>query len=77
LAALAAYVDALALDVLKEGALLWSIDVPEAEIVLVDGGHLSVLPLQAADATVEPQSELTAFPNKRCDVDHTAICRRA
>src|SRR5262249_47195981 len=44
LAALAVYVHALALDVLKEGPLLWSIDVPEAEIVLVDGGHLSVLP---------------------------------
>jgi hypothetical protein len=39
LAALAVYGDALTLDVLKESALLWSIDVPEAEIVLVDGDH--------------------------------------
>jgi hypothetical protein len=39
-AAFASCADALPLDVLKEGALLWPVDLPEAEIVLVDGGHL-------------------------------------
>ena len=38
-ATLAGRGDALAPDVLKEGALLGAIDLPEAEIVLVDGGH--------------------------------------
>jgi hypothetical protein len=35
----ASRIDALALDVLKECAFLWPIDVPEAEIVVVDDGH--------------------------------------
>lgn len=35
----ASHVDALALDVFKECAFLWPIDVPEAEIVVVDDGH--------------------------------------
>jgi hypothetical protein len=61
LAALAVYVDALALDVFKEGALLRSIDVPEAEIVLVNGGHLS-LPSQAAEHTVKRKTKLTEVP---------------
>jgi hypothetical protein len=34
-ATLASYQYALALDILKEGALLWPVDVPEAEIILV------------------------------------------
>jgi hypothetical protein len=34
-AALASYNYALALDILKEGPLLWPVDVPKAEIVLV------------------------------------------
>jgi hypothetical protein len=34
-ATLASYKYALALDVLKEGALLWPVEVPEAEIILV------------------------------------------
>jgi hypothetical protein len=38
-ATLASYEDALALDMLKERPLLWFVDVPEAEIVLVDA-HL-------------------------------------
>jgi hypothetical protein len=42
LATLASYEDALALDMLKERPLLWLVDVPEAEIVLVDA-HLSAL----------------------------------
>ena len=39
-ATLAGYNYALALDILKESALLWPVDVPEAEIILVDA-HLS------------------------------------
>ena len=39
-AALAVYVDALTLDVLKERVLLRSVVVPEAEFVLIDGGIL-------------------------------------
>ena len=35
LATLASYNYALALDVLKEGTLLWPVDVPKAEIMLV------------------------------------------
>jgi hypothetical protein len=35
-------VDALAPNVLKEGAFLRPVDLPETEIVLVSGGHLSV-----------------------------------
>ena len=42
MATLASYEDALALDPLKERPLLWLVDVPEAEIVLVDA-HLSAL----------------------------------
>ena len=34
--------DAFALDVLKKGVLFGAIDLPEAEVVLVDGGHFSV-----------------------------------
>lgn len=60
-AALAGDGDAFALDVLEEGALLRSIDVPEAEIILVDGGHLS-FPLQAADHTAKPQLESSRVP---------------
>jgi len=60
-AALAVYVDALALDVLKEGALLRSIDLPETEIVLIDGGHLS-FPVRAANETVNPSTGVTEFP---------------
>jgi hypothetical protein len=41
-ATLAVYVDALTLDVFEERPLLWPVDVPEAEIILVDA-HLSAL----------------------------------
>jgi hypothetical protein len=34
-ATLTSYKYALALDIMKEGALLWPVDVPEAEIILV------------------------------------------
>jgi hypothetical protein len=43
-ATLAGRGDTLALNVLKEGALLWPVNVPEAEIIVTDGGHLSVFP---------------------------------
>jgi hypothetical protein len=75
LAALAVYVNAFALDVLKEGALLRCVDVPEAEIVLVDGGHFERPPLPTADETANLKLKLTEFRFKRCDLDHTAICR--
>jgi hypothetical protein len=39
-AALAVRRDALALDVLDECTFLWAVDVPEAEIILVDNSHL-------------------------------------
>ena len=39
-ATLASYNYALALDILKEGPLLWPVDVPEAEIILVPA-HLT------------------------------------
>jgi hypothetical protein len=52
LAALAVCVDALTLDVLKECELVWPIDVPEAEIVLVYGGHFERPPLPAVDETL-------------------------
>ena len=39
-ATLASYNSALALDMLKEGPLLWPVDVPEAEIILVPA-HLT------------------------------------
>jgi hypothetical protein len=50
-AALAVYVDALALDVLKEGVFLWSIDVPEAEIVL---SHFERPPLPSGGRDRQP-----------------------
>jgi hypothetical protein len=36
--------DTLALDVVKEGALLWPVNVPEAEIIVTDRGHFERLP---------------------------------
>jgi hypothetical protein len=35
--------DALPLDVLKEGLLLWPANVPEAKIVLIGGSHFQRL----------------------------------
>jgi hypothetical protein len=35
------------LDVLKECAFLWPIDVPEAEIIVVDDGHFDRLGLSS------------------------------
>jgi hypothetical protein len=46
------------LDVLKEGALLGPVDLPEAEIVLVDSGHLSAL---EAEKDVQEFGALIAF----------------
>jgi hypothetical protein len=42
LATIAGFCEALALDVVKEGLLFLSIDVPKAEIIFVTGDHLSV-----------------------------------
>jgi acetamidase/formamidase len=44
-ATLASYNYALALDILKESALLWPVDVPEAEVMLVRA-HLTPPPPQ-------------------------------
>jgi hypothetical protein len=38
LAAITSFLDALALYVLKKSLLYWPVDLPEAEVVLVDGG---------------------------------------
>lgn len=43
-AALASCLEALSPNVLKEGALIGPVDVPEAEIVLIGGGHLNRSP---------------------------------
>jgi hypothetical protein len=43
--------DASALNVLKECLFLWSVDVPEAEIVLIDGGHWRFLPVIGLEET--------------------------
>jgi len=50
-AARASCSEALALDVLEEGALLGAIDLPKAEIVLVYGGHCNTPPGAGAEAT--------------------------
>jgi hypothetical protein len=47
---LAVSVDALTLDLLKERPLLWPVDVPEAEIILVDA-HLNA-PMIVAGAII-------------------------
>ena len=44
-AALAVHKGALALDMLKERAFSWAVDVPEAEIILVDCSHLDRPPV--------------------------------
>jgi hypothetical protein len=53
-AALTDGADALALDVLKERPLLRAVDLPEAEVVLVTGGHMSVPPAQAQRSCASP-----------------------
>jgi hypothetical protein len=50
LAAIASFLDALALDVFKKRLLYLSVNLPEAEVVLVDGAHFSVP--HGADAEV-------------------------
>ena len=44
-AALAVHKGALALDMIKERAFSWAVDVPEAEIILVDCSHLDRPPV--------------------------------
>jgi len=44
LAAATGFLDALALDILKKGSLFRSVDVPKAEIIFIDGGHVKRFP---------------------------------
>jgi hypothetical protein len=61
LAAIAGFLDALVLDVLKKCLLYLSVDLPEAEVVLVDGGHF-IVPLlaQKPPASQTANSETTS-----------------
>ena len=47
LAATTGFLDALALDMLKEGLLFRSVDLPKAEIIFVNGGHFERFPFSA------------------------------
>jgi hypothetical protein len=42
----------VALDILKEGLLFRSVDIPKAEIVVEGGGHFKQFPLLPADEAV-------------------------
>jgi hypothetical protein len=42
----------VALDILKEGLLFRSVDIPKAEIVVVGGSHFKQFPLLPADEAV-------------------------
>ena len=60
LAAITNFLDALALDVLKKCLLYLSVDLPEAEVVLVDGGHfcaplLALAPEAFSGQTANPE----------------------
>jgi hypothetical protein len=74
LAALADCAGAFALDMCKEGVLLGAIELPETEIVLVNGGHFSVaLPALAQKPSASQPHPLQArfapesrFWLKRC-----------
>ena len=52
LAANTGLLDAVALDILKEGLLFRSVDIPKAEIVVEGGGHFKQFPLLPADEAV-------------------------
>jgi hypothetical protein len=60
LAAIASFWEALQLDVVKEGLLFLSIDIPKAEIIFVTGDHLSVFLLLRAEEAVPIRLRLTA-----------------
>jgi hypothetical protein len=47
LAAATGFLDALALDGLKEGLLYRPVDIPKAEIIFVEGGHFEHFPFAA------------------------------
>ena len=51
-AAIASFWEAFALDVVKEGLLFLSVDVPKAEIIFVIGDHLGVFLLLRAEEAI-------------------------